>query len=206
MPARFWPRLNDHEPVETFLIEIGLNVFCTRTGAPRATRAWCRSDGGEVSDAASQPLPALRSAPGSFQPGCTCARVEVHARVEVVGDRRAVLDLERRVGDDRLRGAVGVGELEPREQARRDRHRRARAPEPSTCAPTAWSLLERGGDGQRVGADRRHRARLEAAAAVVGVDVDGVADGVAGDAVERDGRRAVGDRREQRAAAGPGCC
>ena len=27
MPARFWPRSNDHEPLVTFLIEIGLNVF-----------------------------------------------------------------------------------------------------------------------------------------------------------------------------------
>src|SRR4051794_4313617 len=71
MPARFWPRLNDQEPLETFLIEIGLNVFCTRTGAASRHTSFVSSAGGEVSEAASQPFAALRSAPGSFHPRCT---------------------------------------------------------------------------------------------------------------------------------------
>src|SRR5262245_11574767 len=65
MPARFWPRLNDHDPLETFLIEIGLNVFWTRTGAASRHTSVVSSDGGEVMLAGSH---AERSAPGSFQP------------------------------------------------------------------------------------------------------------------------------------------
>src|SRR3954454_1854241 len=68
IPAKFWPRLNAHEPVPTCLIWTALNVFWTRVGgASRHTSLVC-SDGGEVSEADSQPLSAPRSAPGSFQP------------------------------------------------------------------------------------------------------------------------------------------
>ena len=60
-------------------------------------------------------------------------------------------------------------------------------------------LIERGGEGDGVGADGGDRARLQPLAAVAGVDVDRVAGRVAGDGVELDGRRARRDRRQQHA-------
>src|SRR4051794_25503880 len=68
IPAKFWPRSNDHEPSETFLMRTDLNVFCTRVGgASRHTSLVC-SEGADVRDAGSQPD---RSAPGSSHPSCT---------------------------------------------------------------------------------------------------------------------------------------
>src|SRR3954452_1477269 len=72
MPAKFWPRLNPHEPGPTCLICTALNVFCTRVGGASRHTSFVCSDGGDVSEADSQPFSALRSAPGSFQPACTC--------------------------------------------------------------------------------------------------------------------------------------
>ena len=71
MPAKFWPRSNDHEPLPTCLTVTALNVFCTRTGGASRHTSLVSSDGGEVMLAASQPLPAERSAPGASQPGWT---------------------------------------------------------------------------------------------------------------------------------------
>ena len=85
MPAKFWPRSNDHEPLETLRMRTGLKVFCTRTGGASRHTSFVVSDGAEVSDAGSH---VRRRLP---------ARVVVHARVVVVRDGRAARDLERRV-------------------------------------------------------------------------------------------------------------
>src|SRR4051812_45950444 len=71
MPAKFWPRSNAHEPLETFLIVTGLNVFCTRTGGASRHTSFVSSDGGDVMLGDSQPFASERSAPGSSQPACT---------------------------------------------------------------------------------------------------------------------------------------
>src|SRR3954447_5862794 len=71
IPAKFWPRSNDHEPLETFLIVTGLKVFCTRTGGASRHTSLVSSDGADVMLGDSQPFASERSAPGSSQPAWT---------------------------------------------------------------------------------------------------------------------------------------
>ena len=151
-PAKFWPKSNTHTPGCGFVSFTGVNVRWTFTGsAVRAASFVVRFGGGAI-PALRQPtsVPSRRFADvGQVAPGrpagLLAPRVVVGAPEPVVGDRRAERGAPVAVRDDGLGRAVGVGDLEPPDQPRRDHRARAR--------------VERGQRVARAGHRRARRVR-----------------------------------------------
>ena len=140
------------------------------------------------------------------------AGVVVGAGVPGVGDERTESGAPATVGDDDVGPPTGVGDLQPGDQARGDRRPGAGVgrgdvvARPGDLRSGGVRLRQAGrerdaGSVHAGGADRRDGAGFEAVAAVAGVDVDGAADVVVGDAVQLDGRGVGSGVRDEHAVA-----